>query len=123
MKLQLYRQSGRPVSLEDLEGYETEFRAMYDKAEIKSAAAFERRTAKGPAYKGYNVPKVLILNRMLSYGERLLTKKWNKSVEIEVPRSKAGLIKLLATYEDTPIMLALTADRKSVIAVIMDQLQ
>jgi hypothetical protein len=123
MKLQLFRDSGFPVSLADRDGYDADFRLMYDKTEAKAAAAYERRTAKGPSYKGYNVPKMIIFNRMLAYGERLLIKKWSKNVEIELPRSKTALIKLLSTYEDVPIMLALSVDRKSVIAVLMDQLQ
>lgn len=123
MKLQLLRQSGRPVTPSDVEGYESDFRALYDKAELKSETAFQKRTAKGPGSKGYNVPKVVILQRLLSYGERQLVKKWNKAVEIEVPRSKAGMLKLLSTYEDTPILIAKSTDGKNLVAILMDELQ
>jgi hypothetical protein len=122
MKLQLFRQSGQPVELSDRDGYDEDFKKMYDLAEVKSQKAFERRSAKGPSYKGYNVPKMLILNRMLSFGERLLVKKWNKSVEIELPRSKAGMSKLLSKYEDLPIMIAKSTDGKSLVAILMDRL-
>jgi hypothetical protein len=104
MKLNLYRQSGQPVNLEDRENYDREFKITYDKCAERAGL------------------DMLKLNRMISFCERQLVKKWNKTVLIEVPKSKKGFKKLLAKYEDVPIMIAITANRENVIAVLMDQL-
>jgi len=105
MKLKIFRQSGSPVALEDRENYDCEFKAMYDKCAERAKL------------------DMLKMNRMIAFCERQLVKKWNKTTEIELPRSKKALLKILSQYEDTPIMLAKTTDGKDLVAILMDQLQ
>jgi hypothetical protein len=105
MKLKIFRQSGNPVALEDRENYDREFKAIYDKCAERAKL------------------DMLKLNRMVAFCERQLCKKWNKTIEIEIPRSKKGMIKLLSQYENIPIMLAATTDGKDIVAILMDQLQ
>lgn len=105
MKVQLYRQSGQPVDLADRDGYDTDFKAAYDKCAERAGL------------------DMLKLNRMVAFCERQLIKKWNKSVEIEVPRSKKAALELLSRFEDVPILLAKTTDGKGIVAILMDQLQ
>lgn len=105
MKLKLYRQSGNPVNLEDRDGYDKEFKAMYDRCAERAKL------------------DMLKMNRMVSFCERQLVRKWNKEVIIEVPQSKKKMAELLAKYEDVPIMIARTTDGKDLVGILMDQLQ
>ena len=103
MKLKLFRKSGMPVNLSDREAYDVAWKAFYDKVAAKA---------------GLDMMK---MHRMLRYGERQLVRAFNKEVEVEMPRSTKGLVKLIESYEDTPIMIARTQDGKGVVGILMDE--
>jgi hypothetical protein len=102
-KLKVYRKSGVPVKLEDREAYQKEWEVFYDK--VKTRAGLD----------------MLKTQRMLAFGERQLIKKYNVEVLVEMPKSAKGWEKLIAGYEDTPIMLARTTKGNEVVAIIMDE--
>jgi len=102
-ELTLYRKSGMPVDLSDREIYNVEWQAFYDKAAARAML------------------DMLKLQRFLSFGERILTKKHNKEVVVPFPTTDMAWKKLINQYEDTPIMIARTTDGKRVIGVIMDE--
>lgn len=104
-KLEVYRQSGQPVSGDAQALYKTEWQAFYDKAAARA---------------GLNM---LSLQRFLRYGERQLTLKHNVKVEVDIPKSAKAWMALLATYEDTPLMMAKTTDGKKLVLIIMDVFQ
>lgn len=105
MKLKIYRQSGDPVELANRELYKAEWQLFYDRAAERAAL------------------DMLKLQRMLRFGERLLVRKHNVEVVIEVPKSQKAWTTLIAKYEDTPFMIARTADGEGLVGVIMDALQ
>ena len=105
MKLKTYRQSGDPVQLENREKYQAEFTVMYDKC--AEAAGLD----------------MLKLHESVSAGETELVKKYNVEVETELPKTAKAWSALISKYEDTPLMLAKTADGKSIVLILMDQLQ
>jgi hypothetical protein len=54
-------------------------------------------------------------------GERILVKKHNIQVNVDIPKSAKGWQKLISSYEDTPILVARTADGKEVVGILMDE--
>lgn len=105
MKVKLFRQSGEPVEPSAQEAYRADWANYYDKAQSRAKL------------------DMLKLQRMLSYGERQLIKKHGSQVELEMPKSAKAWDKLISSYGDTPIMTARTTDGKSVVLILMDQLQ
>ena len=117
-KVRLYRQSGRPVDSAKMREYEDEFKKLYDKVESKADAVFAKDKGKLT-----RVPKMLIQQRMLSYGERLLTIKYNVAVEEELPKTKADVENLMNKYDGVPVMYAVNKNTDELIMLLMDSLQ
>jgi len=117
-KVRLYRQSGKPVESAKMLEYEDEFKKLYDKAEAKADAVFTKEKGKLT-----RVPKMLIQQRMLSYGERLLTIKYNVAVEEELPKSKEDVENLMNKYDGVPVMYAVNKNTNELIMLLMDTLQ
>lgn len=101
--MKLYRKSGLPVSLESRDAYDKEWKEFYDRAAERAAL------------------DMLLLARYLSFGERILVKKHNIQVNVDIPKSAKGWQKLISSYEDTPILVARTADGKEVVGILMDE--
>lgn len=101
-KLELFRKSGQPVDLSDRSRYEEEWKQIYDK--VAERAKLD----------------MLKSARMLSFCERQLVKRHNIKVEVDLPTSDKAWSKLIAAYEDVPIMVARTQDGKRVVGIIMD---
>lgn len=104
MKIRLMRQSGDPTNVEDRDAFQAAFREMYDKAAERAGL------------------DMLKLNRMVSFCERLLVKKHNKEVLVDMPKSAKAWTNLISKYDDVPILVARTADGKEIVLVIMDAL-
>lgn len=117
-KIRLYRQSGRPVDSEKMLEYESEFKKLYDKTEAKADAVFTKDKGKLT-----RIPKMLIQQRMLSYGERLLTIKYNVAVEEDLPKTKADVENLMLKYDGVPVMYAVNRNTNELIMLLMDSLQ
>lgn len=117
-KVRLYRQSGKPIESAKMREYEDDFKKLYDKAEAKADAVFAKEKGKLT-----RVPKMLIQQRMLSYGERLLTIKYNVAVEEELPKTKADVENLMNKYDGVPVMYAVNKNTNELIMLLMDNLQ
>lgn len=117
-KVRLYRQSGKPVESAKMLEYEEEFKKLYDKTEAKADTIFAKDKGKLT-----RVPKMLIQQRMLSYGERLLTIKYNVAVEEELPKTKADIENLMLKYDGVPVMYAVNRNTNELIMLLMDSLQ
>jgi hypothetical protein len=59
--------------------------------------------------------------RMYRYIEFLLKKKYNNEVEIALPKSKKAYMELIKSF-GTPVTLAITADGKDVICLLLDEM-
>ncbi|MEZ0209251.1 MAG: hypothetical protein ACAH17_03700 [Candidatus Paceibacterota bacterium] len=105
MKLRTFRMSGDPVALENREKFQEEFKIVYDKCAERAGL------------------DMLRLNRLVRYCERQLVKKWNAEVLTELPKTAKAWEKVIAQYEDTPLMLARTKDGKGLVLILMDQMQ
>lgn len=119
-KLTLFRESGSPVDPTLQEAYQEEYRTFYDKCEAKADKIFQKNTG---VLNRRLVPKMIILQRLLQYGERSLMRKYSGSNEVELPKSAKGWSELLARYHDTPIMIAKRSDGKGIVLVLMDAYQ
>lgn len=118
MKIDLIRQSGEPIKRSDREQYEAEFKAFYDKADLR---ATER--AEAPTQRLAKFGKMIYLQRFMRFGEHVLQAKFDKKTQIDLPQSAEDWQKLLSEYEDTPILVAKqSSDRSKTLLVIMDQL-
>ena len=104
MKMEMFRYSGRPVTMAAIEAYDSDWRLFYDKAAEKAGL------------------DMLKLKRYLSYGERLLMKKHGVKTEIELPKTVKQWAALLAAYEGLPIMVAERMDKKGLVLVIKDSM-
>ncbi len=110
MKIQIIKQSGKPVNTEDALRFENDFRLMYDKAETK-AEALAAKNGK---------PVMKLLERYLSFAELLLNRKHNQDQFIELPKTAKAWRKLIDEHANLPILIAKRADRKATVLVIMD---
>jgi hypothetical protein len=117
MKLMLLRQSGRPVDNEKAKAFESEWRQIYDKAEVKAEVVFKKTFGKLQT-----TPKMIILQRYLRFAERQLTLKHGSEEMIDIPKSARAWETLISKYEDVPIMVARRTD-KGIVLILMDQLQ
>jgi hypothetical protein len=118
MKLKLFRKSGGLIDAESSELYTKEWREWFDK--------IEKRVDEINADKDnklYLLPKHVLMQRFCNYIERLLYKKYNKDVEVEMPKTAKQWTSLIEQYKGTPIMIAQRADTKGLVMVLMDDLQ
>jgi site-specific recombinase XerD len=120
MKIELYRESGVPVNLEDREKYDTEFKLVFDKVEEKVNKLFEK-TASNPKNRLFKVPKMIMFQRFMNYAERQLAKKHNKLITIDLPKTQKGFVELLNKYENVPIMIALEKKGEKVVGILLDR--
>lgn len=116
MKLQIIKQSGKPVDPIAARQFDEEWRLMFDKAELKSSNIFQKRTGKLT-----RTPHMLILQRMLNFTEYVLTKKYNQDQFVTLPTSARQWTKLIEHYGNYPILTAKRADKKELILLIMDE--
>lgn len=104
MDLKLFRQSGMPVKLESLEAYQKDWKEFFDKASERAKLDNMK------------------LTRFLSFGERALIRKHGSEIVIEMPNTSEKWQALIASYEDTPIMIARLTNSDGVVGIIMDTL-
>lgn len=110
MKVQIVKQSGKPVEPEAALAFEAEFREMYDKAETK-AEKLAQKTGK---------PVMKLLERYLSFAELLMNRKHNQDQFITLPTSARAWRTLIDKHGNIPILVAKRSDKKATVLVIMD---
>lgn len=116
-KVKIFRASKDPLNPEDRLKYNEDFKAMYDRCEEKSMAIFLKE--RGTLAKRYDISRMMVLQRLVQYGEFLLTKKHNFSIEVEFPSTQKAWKALTDKYE-APIMVAQRVDGKGLVLVIQD---
>lgn len=112
-KLNLYRKSGSPVNLSDQKAYAEAWKAFFDKADARAKAKHNSGA--------FTDQYAVLIQRYLRFGERQLFKQFNVEVQVDVPKSSAAWTALIQTYEDCPIMVARSADGKSIVGILMDE--
>lgn len=117
MKVKIFRYSGTPIDVEAKALYDADWKRVYDLAEQKADKIFNKSTGSLT-----RVPKMIVLQRLLKYAERLLLKKYNVSVEVELPKSQKAWAALVAKYQ-APILVAQRSDSKGNVLIIMDEMQ
>lgn len=120
MKLTVYRQSGSPVHPEFQAQYQEEYRTFYDRCELKAEAIFAKNTG---VLNRKLVPRMIILQRLLNYGERFLMRKYGGNDTVELPKTAKQWTALINKYSETPIMLAKEQKTGKLILLLMDDLQ
>lgn len=115
--IKIFRESGVPIKPEEAEKYRIAFGLMYDRCEEKATKAFEKNF--GTLHKR-SVPRMTILQRLIRYGERLLVRNHNFSIEVEFPKSSKAWTKMLEEYQ-APIAVAQKADGTGNVLMIMDE--
>ena len=117
-KLKIYRQSGSPVAPDMQQKYDEEFKAAFDKCELKADKVFQKNV-------GYltKVPRMIVMQRLLRYAERSLVKKYNGQAEVELPKSAKAWSALLSKFGDTPLLVAKSADGEALVLILMDTLE
>lgn len=98
-KIQLFRASGTPVLESDNEAFRTEWGECFDKAEARAAGNMKK------------------MQRFLKMYDRALTRKHNKDIFIEWPKSIKQLQALTDKYGRLNIV---DTESKGLIMVIMD---
>jgi hypothetical protein len=116
MQLMLIRQSGKPANAEKALKFETEWTKYYDIVDAKADKIFLKRTGKLTT-----TPRMIIVQRFLRFVERSLTLKYGSEDLVTLPKSKLGWQKLIASYDDTPIMVARKTDG-GVVLILMDEI-
>lgn len=101
--MKLMRASGLPVELENLNAYQTEWTAEFDRLKDKHKT------------------DMLSLQSDLAALENELLAKYKCIIDIDFIKSQKGLKKLMDTYQ-CPIMVAVSAaDAKELVYVLMDR--
>lgn len=116
--MKVYRQSGSPVDPEMQEQYLAEYQAYFDKCEQRAKRVFEKNV---PRLR--HLPEMIIMQRMLQFGERLILKKYNKDTIVDMPKTRKAWAALLSRFHDTPVMVAKEAKSGTPILILMDELQ
>lgn len=97
-KIRIYRNSGRPVNIDDEQAFLAEWRIFYDKACERAMLDMMR------------------LQRYLSFGHFLLEKKWEKPVYLH----NFDELKSLQVEVGHTISIGVKADDLSLIGIIQD---
>lgn len=116
MKIKILRKSGLPLKDEDLVSYNTEFAILYDRCEAKATAMFEKSNGSLG-----RVPRMIGLQRLLRFSERLLMQKYSLSQEVDLPKTAGGWKKLISSLGDCPVMVAKRGDTSGIVLVVMDE--
>lgn len=114
-KLRILRQSGTPVNVEDQEKYVEAYRAMFDACELRATKILENN-------KRIKAPRMITLQRLIRFCERSLVKRFNGTVEVELPKSTKAWITLLERYSDIPVLVAREQESGKPLLIIMDTL-
>lgn len=64
---------------------------------------------------------MIILQRLLRYGERVLVSKYSLSQEVELPKTAASWKKLISGLDDCPVMVAKRGDSEGIVLLVMDE--
>lgn len=102
-EIKVFRQSNMPVKVADYTAYQEAFAAASD--EIMSRAKLNMAKAQ----------------RMHSFIERQLLKKFNTEVTISLPVNEADIRRMLVEY-GTPITFAQTVEGNEIVVMLMDEL-
>jgi len=114
-KLRILRQSGTPVEVEQQEAYTEAYRAMFDACELRATKILENN-------KRIKAPRMLVLQRLISYAERSLIRKFNGTVEVELPKTKKAWSTLMEKFSDFPVLVAKEQQSGKLLLIIMDTL-
>ena len=117
MKLTVYRQSGSPVNPTHQAAYLAEYQAYFDKCELRSKKVFAKNSRLLR-----HLPEMIIMQRMLQYGERLIMRMYGGQDQVELPRSAKAWTELLNRYSETPIMVAKERESGKLLLLLMDDL-
>jgi hypothetical protein len=115
MKLQILSQSGKPSDPVKAMAYDNEWRLLYDKAESKASAIFQK-----PNNRLSTKPHMIILQRLLRYCEYKLNQQYADAEMVEVPKTAAQWNKLIELYQ-FPIMVV-KRPSKGLALILMDSM-
>lgn len=112
-KVQIIKQSGKPVDAEDARKFDEEFRVLYDKSESKAESLLKK-----PRFASKHVMQ--LIERYLRFSEHLLNKKYNQDSFVQLPKTAKAWRDLISKHDNIPIMVAKRSDKKATVLVIMD---
>lgn len=118
MKLKVYRQSGSPINPESELQYNEEYKALYDKCEAKADTIFAKEFGHLK-----QLPRMIMLQRLLRFAERGLIAKYGGNDVVELPKTAKAWTALLNKYGETPLMLAKEQASGKLVLLLMDNLQ
>lgn len=109
MTVQICRASGRPVNMENIEKYETEFKALYDKAMLK--VGINEKSL-------INEETGVRINKLLNRLQRILLRKYPTTEDMALPTTEQAWLDLVK--QKGPIAIASRTDKQGVALVVMD---
>jgi len=118
MKIELHRQTGRPVDAEKILKFEADWKAYFDKAELRAkerALEFVKTKSKNDQY-------MVCFQRFLRWGEFLLGKKYGTFETIDLPQTEDDWLNLSKKYGHA-IMLGVREDNGRLAIILLDQSQ
>jgi hypothetical protein len=115
-KIQIFRQSGLPVSVEAIEAYSEDYKLFYDKASKRADMDNYANASQEEKLK-----MMRKMQRYLSFGERLVFKKHSVLTYETLPTSIKGWKSLCEKYGHA-VIIAPRSDKDEMVLVITDKM-